>query len=401
MSNSILFAFLDYPPKSGPGSNRNYYLKQHFNKLGWCTKVLTIAEVDNDSDISFTDDTDIIRVKSRDATEVFSIAGKYPKIVEIPDRWYLWIIPALIKGYQQSKKNHFDYIYASFPAYSSTIVGYLLSKILKKPLVLDLRDPFRFRYDPENMPMHWLYRLLEKHVIKQTKYLLTTTQACATFYQNLYPNFPSTNVHVVHNGYAHEFHQELPKISRDEVSKPFILLHSGILYQIGRNPEALLIAIKLLIQRGTIKNGEFKLRFRGGYAWPELSQQILDLGLTNYVEFMDRISYLEAINEMSKVDANVLIQNSLFNLQIPSKLYDILALKKSILAVTDEQGALAKEMSFLGLPYFSNSAENIAKLLTQLISEEQLPLSDDVLQQRSRFTMNQHLSSILSNSLKS
>jgi len=399
MTRSILFVFSDYPPKTGPGASRNFYLKQHFTELGWQNKVLTMTKLDKDSDNSFTDDKDVIRTFSKDATEVLSIAGKYPKIVEIPDRWYLWILPALLKGYKESIDIHFNYIYAGFPSYSSTIVGTLLSKITKSPLILDLRDPFRFRYDPHNMPAHWLYRWLEKKAIRQAKFLLTTTQACADYYQKIYPEFPNENIHVVHNGYAQEFHQTIDKSINYKNKSPFILLHSGILYRIGRNPEVLLKALHLLIQQGIIKAGQFKLRFRGANTWPALIQQIEKLKLTEYIEFKERITYVKAIEEMRSVDANLLIQNSLFNLQIPSKLYDILALKTPVLAVTDEQGALAKEMKHLNLPYFAHTIESIAKLLTQLINEEQPNLKDEVLLSRSRYTINKKLSKILNKAL--
>lgn len=400
MTKSILFVFLDYPPKSGPGSNRNYYLKQHFNQLGWQTKVLTMEVLEDESDNSLSDDNDIIRAFSRDSTKVFSIAGKYPKVIEVPDRWYLWIVPALLRGYKQSKISNFDFIYAGFPAYSSTIVGIILSKILKKPLILDLRDPFRFRYDPHNMPMHWLYKWLEKCAIKQSKYLLTTTKSCADLYQKLYPKFLSSCIHVIPNGYAREFHQKLEETKQKKDASPFILLHSGVLYEIGRNPEVLLNAIKLLIERGSIKKGKFKLIFRGANTWPDLIKKIAELQLTDYIEFKSRISYFEAIQEMRNVDANVLIQNSLFNLQIPSKLYDILALKKPILAVTDEQGALAKEMDYLGLPYFSSSIEKTATILSNIINENQPTILDNKLLSRNRYTMNKKLSQFLSDVLK-
>ena len=110
---------------------------------------------------------------------------------------------------------------------------------------------------------------------------------------------------------------------------------------------------------------------------------------------------LKAIEEMSTVSANVLIQNSLFNLQIPSKLYDILALKKSLLAITDKQGALAKEMTHLSLPYFSSTVEETVILLRKLMAVAQIPLTNNSLSCRNRYSMNQKLSKTLNASLKS
>ena len=394
MTYSILFISLDYPPKGGPGAKRNYYLKKHFSQLGWQTKVLTITtSAFKASSKEKADDIDVIRAYGKDATQVFSIAGKYPKIVEIPDRWYLWIIPALIKGLKLHRSTPLDYIYAGFPTYSSVIVGVLLSKLLRKPLVVDLRDPFRFRYDSQNMPTHWLFRYIERKMVSQAAKILTTTQECARYYQKLYPNFPAENFHVVPNGFAHEFHQTLGKV--EKTTKDFILLHSGVLYKIGRNPKVLLAAIQRLVRQGTIKKGQFILRFRGANIWPELHETIKQLDLSEYVEFKKSIPYHDAIKEMQAVSANVLIQNSLFNMQIPSKLYDILALKKPLLAITDEQGALAKEMDNLNVPYYCSSVDKTVTLLTNLMNNTQQPLSDQSLQVRSRLNINLRLSKIL------
>ncbi len=400
MTKSILFIFLDYPPKSGPGAQRNFYLNKHFSQLGWQTKVLTITIKNKEVNDNSCDDKEVIRAYGKDATQVFSIKGKYPKFIEIPDRWYLWILPAIIKGYKAGKNNNFNYIYASFPSYSSTIVGTFLSKILNKPLIVDLRDPFRFRYDPENMPVHWLYRWLEKKTITQASLLITTTPECSEFYSKLYPEFPSNNIHVIHNGFAKEFHDEFEVPQKLKSSQPFTLLHSGILYQIGRNPDVLLKAIHFLVSQGEIKKGQFILRFRGANIWPALSLQIDELGLTDFVEFKERISYTQAIEEMSVVSANVLIQNSLFNLQVPSKLYDILALKKSLLAITDKQGALAKEMTHLDLPYFSSTVEETVILLRKLMNVTPVPLTNNSLNCRNRYNMNQKLSKTLNSFLK-
>ncbi len=401
MTKSILFVSLDYPPKGGPGAKRNFYLKQHLAKLGWKTKVLTIsAGKKHHSDKSIINDKDVIRAYAKDATEVFSIAGKYPQIIEIPDRWYLWIVPALVKGYLLQKKNNFDYVYAGFPTYSSVIVGIILSKMFNKSLVVDLRDPFRFRYDGSNMPTHWLYQYIEKKMMAAASKVLTTTPECAQYYQKLYPSFASKNFHVVYNGFSPEFHQSLPDTIAIKKSPTFILLHSGILYKIGRNPEVLLQAIALLISQGVINRGEFILRFRGANIWPELKDRIKQLALNDFIEFKKAIPYSEAINEMQAVDANLLIQNSLFNLQIPSKLYDILALKKPIIAITDEQGALAKEMSHLNVPYFSSSIDETARLLINLMSNTQPALPEQILNSRSRYHLNQGLSKTLSEALQ-
>lgn len=252
-------------------------------------------------------------------------------------------------------------------------MGALLSKFTKVPLILDLRDPFRFRYDPDNVPAHWLYKLLERFVIKQTKILITTTNECAALYKALYPRLNKAKVFTIPNGFSADFHHSIRNsLNKKRGQEPFTLLHSGNLYQIGRDPSVLLLAIYQLVQLQIIKAGSFKLVFRGASPWLALEKQIEKLHLNEFIEFKPNLSYEESIQEMYSADVNLLIQNDIFNLQIPSKLYDLVAIEKPFIAITNETGALAKEMQRLKVGYYSEKestlTEQIKRLLTTRIT---------------------------------
>ncbi len=384
MTKSILFVAIDYPPRPGPGANRNYYLHKHFSDSSWKSYVLAAKKSSHAVlDSSFKELDGVLHAGGKDATKVLSLFGKYPKFIEIPDRWYLWILPAFFKGRKHLKDNSTSFIYASFPTYSSAIVGALLSKFTKIPLILDLRDPFRFRYDPNNVPAHWLYKLLERFVIKQTKILITTTNECAALYKALYPELNKAKTFTIPNGFSADFHRSIRNsLIRKKGQEPFTLLHSGNLYQIGRDPSVLLLAIHQLVQLQLIKKGYFKLIFRGASPWLTLEKQIKKLHLDEFIEFRPNLSYEESIREMYSVDVNLLIQNDIFNLQIPSKLYDLVAINKPIIAITNDTGALAKEMQRLEVGYCSENertlTEHIKNLLTKRIIAKYTTCDDNL-----------------------
>lgn len=362
MTKSILFVAIDFPPRPGPGANRNYYLHKHFAESGWKSNVLAAKQSNHEKLDSSLDTLEgVLEAAGKDATRVLSIFGKYPKLIEIPDRWYLWILPAFLKGKKHLNKSAAHFIYATFPTYSSAIVGALLSRATKTPLILDLRDPFRFRYDPENVPAHWLYKLIEKFVVKQASVLITTTHEGKELYKKLYPDLNKVHTFTVPNGFSKEFHQSISTaIPGDKNPHPFTLLHSGNLYKIGRNPATLLIAISQLVQTHLITKENFKLVFRGASPWLALQDQIDKLQLNEFIEFRPSIPYKESIQEMYSADTNLLIQNEIFNLQIPSKLYDLIAIEKPFIAVSGDNGALAQEMKRLDVGYFSVSADKLA-----------------------------------------
>ncbi len=394
MTKSILFVAIDFPPKPGPGANRNYYLHKHFNQSGWKSHVLTAKQSNYDKvDDSLNELEGVIEAAGRDSTKVLSLFGKYPKFIAIPDRWYLWVLPAFLKGKKQLKECAAHYIYTSYPNYSSAIVGALLSKVTKTPLILDLRDPFRFRYDPKNVPVHWLYKKIEKFVVKQANTLITTTPECATLYKKLYPELSKIKTLTIPNGFSKEFHQSLQIQKKD--NKKFTLLHSGNLYQIGRDPTALLQAISQLVKTKVITKENFTLIFRGASPWKALQNQINELQLNQFVEFKPSISYKASIQEMYSADVNLLIQNEIFNLQIPSKLYDLIAIKKPLIAITNKNGALSKEMTRLKSGFFSSNADTLSEHIKALLEQGRSDNTHPCCLELSREKINANLANTL------
>ncbi|ALO36441.1 hypothetical protein CMT41_18095 [Colwellia sp. MT41] len=398
MFKNLLVISTEYPPKLGPGACRNFFLCKDFTDNGWNVDVLTVKENSLSSvDYSFNyfnSNAKVHRTAARDSTKIFSILGKYPKFVEIPDRWLSWLFTAIPKGLRLIKKSRPDIIYVSYPNYTSLLVAICLHKLTKIKLVLELRDPFRYRYDGQNVPYHYLYRWIEKKAIQSASYVITTTEECLMLYKQCFPELHNKKTACFKNGFIIDAHtlarSQLPKTR----NKKFTLLHSGSLYVIGRNPLPLLEAIQLLKSDGTITNQSFELIFRGCSPWSTLTQTINQMGLESLITFKESIDYIESIGEIYQCDLAIIIQEEIFNNQIPSKLYDIIKTKKPILALSPSSSALSKELIKFDRQEGVQSPQEIALLITtQMLNEPKM--KDQNLTHSDRSIINMNLANFL------
>lgn len=362
----ILFITFDYPPSSAPGALRSKVICQTLVENDIAPIVLTsksnklIEKRHSKSSIR------VERVKSIDALKLLSIRGRSLSWFALPDRWWPWTITGYKKGLSIINTNNIGLIMVTIPTYSAGVMSLLLSKKSGLPLIVDLRDPFRFRYDPENVPAHFLFQWIERLLLTKAERVITTTKECAHYYSQLYPQIdPSRFVHIA-NGFDEDIFATLPSGSIKK-EKKFILLHSGTLYSIGRDPQALLFAISLLKKQKVICSTTFQLVVRGSPAWPNLEKHIKQLNLEKLVIFKEANSYNESLIEMKQASALVIIQGDIFKTQIPSKLYDYLACSKPILVMSKPEGATGKEAIKMGLKDVSDTPEILAVMLEKII----------------------------------
>ncbi|MGR5264389.1 glycosyltransferase [Photobacterium damselae] len=99
------------------------------------------------------------------------------------DMQWGWIIPTLWHCYHLIKQYKPDVILVTCPPFSSSVVGYSLSKFFSIPLVLDFRDGWTHAsYFVEYDYQHW-----ESRVLAQASALVVTSKADLHSYQSKYP----------------------------------------------------------------------------------------------------------------------------------------------------------------------------------------------------------------------
>ena len=152
------------------------------------------------------------------------------------------------------------------------------------------------------------------------------------------------------------------------------LLHSGIVYPSERDPTQLMAALQLLHQAGVVRPGQFKLRFRAAVAEDLLRDKAAEFGVTEYVEVCPPIPYREALAEMLRADALVLMQASNCNAQIPAKLYEYLRADRPLLCLADPAGDTARAVLAAGVDTVVplDDAHTISKLIGRFLQAPHL-----------------------------
>jgi len=161
-------------------------------------------------------------------------------------------------------------------------------------------------------------------------------------YAERYPDISSDKWTLIANGYDEEnFIRAEKKISKDKGINQIVLLHSGILYPVERDPSFFFQALSELMIEGTINSEGLKIILRAT-GHDDLIKNLVDqYGLNKLVFIEAGVPYESALAEMMTVDGLIVFQASNCNHQIPAKIYEYLRARKPIFALTDPDGDTA------------------------------------------------------------
>ncbi len=261
-----------------------------------------------------------------------------------PDQAGPWIIPAFLEGRKIVRQNNLDVIFATGSPWSGLITGYLISKTTGKPLVVDFRDPW------VNNPFHQskgklLDRLganLEKKVVNHAAAVSLNTEPLMEEFLQRYPELNRDKFFVMPNGIdMRDFEQIKQEAPQKPDQNTLSLCHAGFLYGV-RDPAPLLDTLRKVNKTldGTDQRivftqiGDVSLSY-------DIRQTYSDLIEKGLFVLEPAKPYQACLQLLAASDIVVNIQSGT-KTQIPSKLYDYLAIKRPILHLTPETGALGK-----------------------------------------------------------
>ena len=365
---------LDFPPCRSAGVQRTLKFAEYLLDFGWEPIILTVDASAHES----VDESQVVpdkikhvyRAFSYNASRDFAIKGKYLSIMKEPDRWWTWRFKAVPLGKKLIKQFQPDVIWSTYPISTAHSIAFKLAKWSGIPWVADYRDPVQSRYDSSVKTYLNLAQKIENKTINNASKIVFTTKKASTLYESLYQDLPLDKFHVIENGYDEGNFASLVEdachMSQDE---KFVLLHSGAVYQNGRDPSAIFHALANLKSQEKISASSFELCFRGidGQAYFE---EIESLGINDLVTFKPSVSYMESIKEMMSVDALLLIQGPLFNNQIPGKLFEYIRSGQPILAYTATLGATAMALTDVEMAFQAENQYQLEHQIIQIMSTE-------------------------------
>lgn len=357
MVKRVLMIAFHFPPLRGSsGIQRTLKFSKYLPEYGWEPILLTAhpraySSTSNDLVGEIADLASVHRAFALDTSRHLSVLGHYPNILALPDRWISWWLGAIPMGLSLIKKYRPDVIWSTYPIATAHLIGLSLCRLTGTPWVADLRDPMTDVNYPPNLLTRRIYQWIEKKTITCCTRAVCTTPGAVSAYRAKFPKVQSARLCLIENGYDEEnfVTAELGISRKWTLNKPFVLVHSGIIYPSERDPTQFFAALSVLIQQRKISKESLNIILRAT-AHDEYLQRLIDqYGLGEIVSLAPPIPYQEALSEMLTADGLLLLQASNCNYQIPAKLYEYLRTYRPILALTDLTGDTAATLLKVGI----------------------------------------------------
>jgi glycosyltransferase involved in cell wall biosynthesis len=365
----VLFITYEYPPCHSAGVQRILKFTEHLPALGFKPIVLTTTAFSyrrTDENLSIPPQVEVYRTPSLDVSRHLSIKGKYFDFLATPDRYSSWFPGARLKANYILRKHQPRLIFSSFPFISNHMLAMSIAKKSGIPLIAEYRDPAPFHYNGGKYNKQFIN--VDRDTIQYSKRVIFATGKMQNLYESLFPSQKS-KFSVIENGFNEAvFNSKSQSKNDSSLQGQITILHSGAIYDEGRNPLPLIKALHQLISTDKLlESDQIKITFRGSNPFKALSDYIDKYDLHENVHFKKPISYEESIGEMLDSDILFLLQGELFKYQIPGKAYEYLAANKAILALSPQNSATNELMQPIDGVYTAND-DNIAEIKQSLLN---------------------------------
>jgi hypothetical protein len=379
MKRVLMVAFHFPPAATSSGIQRTLRFVQHLPALGWEPVVLTAHprahERTNAALLAdLPQQVRVVRTFALDAARHLSIRGRYPGFLARPDRWRSWQPSAVSTGLRLLREQRYDAVWSTYPIASAHNIAATLHARSGVPWIADFRDPMAQDGYPAD-PLTWQqFKAIEQHAIEHAAVSVFTTRGAAAMYRERYPQVAAQRIAVIENGYDEQtFGASAAHVGRNEPLVPgaLTLLHSGVVYPSERDPTQLIEALVRLKRLGVIAAQTFRMRFRASENDALIARLAQAADVLDLVELCPPVPYKEALGEMLRADALVVLQASNCNAQVPAKLYEYLRARRPVIALTDPVGDTAQVVLRSGISAVAalDSATAIADLLSRFVTQ--------------------------------
>ncbi|VVB66521.1 D-inositol-3-phosphate glycosyltransferase [Candidatus Gugararchaeum adminiculabundum] len=387
---SILMIANFFPPVVGGSPLRTLKLAKHLAKKMDVTVLATSnpQDIGNQVDWKTTpkkeDGIKMLRVFSLEIGTliypVLRLLGKEKAAHGSARRSFYWVMPcrhlgwfpfAFIRGKIFLLRNKVDWIYAAYPSPTSLMLGYWLSLIFRKPLVLDMHDSY-YGVVKEFVPTRfhrWIAKCIEGRVARRAQKIGVATQKIADEMIETH-KLPREKFFLLPQSIETQLVDAVKIGAR---SNKFTITYTGALSEVQNIPP-LVKAVTKLVEEGKLRENEIQVKIAGPENKVKL-EEIKALDKFGLVEYLGLVGYEESIELMKASD--VLFLSLAFEEKLkyahPSKIFEYIACGKPLLAFVPE-GEASKFVreNRCGLAVTVNDANELAKAIMQLKSDAKL-----------------------------
>ena len=376
MNTRVLLTAFHFPPQAASsGIQRTLSFSRHLGKSGWEPMVLSASpraySVQNPSQLSSVPSELVVRrAFALDTKRHLGIMGRYPEALALPDRWISWWLAAVPTGLSMIRRYRPQVLWSTFPIAPSHLIALALHRLTGLPWVADFRDPMLQPSYPVSKPQRAVYGWIERQTITRCNAAVFTTHSARDSYVARFPHLPASKFSVIENGYDEDgFGGPAPAPAAPGAC--LTLLHSGVLYDTGRDPSPFFEALAALKAAGKISAASLRVILRAPGEMEEIAALVANCGVADLVAVEPPVPYHTALQEMLAADGLVVFQGTPFNTQIPAKIYEYFRARKPVLGLVDTGGETARVLRAAGFDAIAqmDSASAIAPVLERLLQQ--------------------------------
>jgi glycosyltransferase involved in cell wall biosynthesis len=263
--------------------------------------------------------------------------------VLLPDEAITGVWPLVRRGIRLHRRNPFDAIVVTLPAYSPWLAAIAVKRACGIPLVVDYRDLWH-----NDVLRQWIGPVRRRAELAVERWALSTADAVTSvssayteairaidpspgnrFYETIYSGFDARLLSAL---------EEKPASNRD--AREIDILCVGRLYK-TRRADGLVRALGRLQSANRLPATGWRITFLGQVAADQrgrLDAIIQEYGLVKHVRFEEFVPRAEALQRQRDADALALILDTGSNVTgtVPGKVFEYLALGRRILAICPE-----------------------------------------------------------------
>ncbi len=367
----LLLISYHFPPVGGAGVQRPLKFVKYLRRFGWDVSVLMAANPSVpvfDESLCRDLPTDLViekartwepdyRIKQQLGNAAASRSGMVSTLKGIarravkgaasvvlqPDPQMLWVPNALSAAKRLLQRLPHHAILATAPPYSNLILGAMLKRRTGLPLVVDYRDEWDLSSQYlENSRRDWFSCLvqerMQRSVLRRADAIIATTQgSTARLHDRAEQAGSLAPAFCIYNGFDPDDFQGLSSNDQNVRTERdrFRLVYTGTLWNLT-TVQPVVEAVERLHRDSPELLDSLELVFVGRKT-PEQLALLNRLQATRCkVDIRDYCDHSEALRLMSEADALCLLLSAVPGAErvAPAKLFEYLALRKPILAVT-------------------------------------------------------------------
>ena len=141
----VLMIVRDYPPANTPATLRALGFARCLPEFGWDASVVTMragAHAASDPSLlgQVPEEESVYRAFGFDSKDVFSVGGRYPRLLALPDRNVSWLPAGVVQALRAVRQGRVDVLLSSGPPLTAHCIAHIVQRITKLPWVADIRD---------------------------------------------------------------------------------------------------------------------------------------------------------------------------------------------------------------------------------------------------------------------